>query len=107
MASHANCASNAWLRILGIDEFFDERILGQVSVLTPWICVAASAAAASAARAAAVTAGEACRDGAERTAGELADTAFGLAVSLQRLRWSGGKIGEGMLCTAELVGLGR
>lgn len=50
LAVKADCASDDWLSVLGVGEFFEPRLLEQARVLTPWICLAASAVAASAAR---------------------------------------------------------
>ncbi|MGC1285131.1 MAG: hypothetical protein WA895_19500, partial [Streptosporangiaceae bacterium] len=49
LAVKADCASDDWLSVLGVGEFFEPRLLEQARVLTPWICLAASAVAASAA----------------------------------------------------------
>jgi hypothetical protein len=99
LAAGADCTSDAWLSVLGVREFFEPRLLEQARVLTPWICLAATAVAASAARGWAQTA--------EPGARALASAAFDVAVSLQRLRWDGRKIGEGVLSTAGLIEEGR
>jgi hypothetical protein len=99
LTAGADGASDGWLSVLGVQEFFEPRLLGQARVLTPWICLAATAVAASAARGWAETAEESAR--------ALATAAFDVAVSLERLRWDGGKIGEGVLSTAGLLDLGR
>jgi hypothetical protein len=97
LTAGADCTSSEWLSVLGVAEFFEPRLLGQARVLCPWICLAATAAAASAARGWAEGVSE----------GALAAAAFDIAVSLERLRWDGGKIGEGVLSTAGLIDLGR
>jgi hypothetical protein len=97
LTAGADCTSDGWLSVLGVKEFFEPRLLEQARVLCPWICLAATAVAASAARGWA--------EGVNARA--LAAAAFDVAVSLQRLRWDGRKIGEGVLSTAELVDLGR
>jgi hypothetical protein len=104
LVAKADCASDDWLSVLGVGEFFEPRLLEQARVLTPWICLAASAAAASAARRwAEVTA----QPDAEPAARALATAAFDVAVGLERLRWDGRRIGEGVLSTGELIDLGR
>jgi hypothetical protein len=104
LAAKADCASDDWLSVLGVGEFFEPRLLEQARVLTPWICLAASAMAASAARRwAEVTA----QPDAEPAARALATAAFDVAVGLERLRWDGRRIGEGVLSTGELIDLGR
>jgi hypothetical protein len=104
LAAKADCASDDWLSVLGVGEFFEPRLLEQARVLTPWICLAASAVAASAARRwAEVTA----QPDAEPAARALATAAFDVAVGLERLRWDGRRIGEGVLSTGELIDLGR
>jgi hypothetical protein len=108
LTAGADCTSDRWLSVLGIKEFFEPRLLEQARVLTPWICLAATAVAASAARGWAQTAARPDSEPhAEMTARALASAAFDVAVSLQRLRWDGRKIGEGVLSTAELIDLGR
>jgi hypothetical protein len=97
LAAGADCTSDRWLSVLGVEEFFEPRLLEQARVLCPWICLAATAVAASAARGWA--------EGV--SAGALATAAFDVAVSLERLRWDGGTIGEGVLSTAGLIDLGR
>ena len=104
LVAKADCASDDWLSVLGVGEFFEPRLLEQARVLTPWICLAASAAAASAARRwAEVTA----QPDAEPAARALATAAFDVAVGLERLRWDGRRIGEGVLSTGGLIDLGR
>ena len=49
LVARSGCGSEDWLTILGVKEFFDHRLLGQARVLTPWICLAATAMAARAA----------------------------------------------------------
>ena len=99
LSAGTDCTSDGWLSVLGVQEFFEPRLLEQARVLTPWICLAATAVAASAARGWAETG--------EMSARALATAAFDVAVSLERLRWDGGKIGEGVLSTAGLLDLGR
>jgi hypothetical protein len=99
LTARADCTSDRWLSVLGVEEFFEPRLLEQARVLTPWICLAATAVAASAARGWARTA--------EGSARALASAAFDVAVSLERLRWDGRNLGEGVLSTAELIDLGR
>jgi hypothetical protein len=99
LTAGADCTSDRWLSVLGVQEFFEPRLLGQARVLCPWICLAATAVAASAARGWAETG--------EVGARTLATAAFDVAVALERLRWDGGKIGAGVLSTAELIDLGR
>ena len=50
LTARAGRAPGDWLGVLGVEEFFEPRLLEQARVLTPWICLAASAVAASAAR---------------------------------------------------------
>ena len=104
LAAKADCASDDWLSVLGVGEFFEPRLLEQARVLTPWICLAASAAAASAARRWAEVAAQ---PDAEPAARALATAAFDVAVGLERLRWEGRRIGEGVLSTGGLIDLGR
>jgi len=104
LAAKADCASDDWLSVLGVGEFFEPRLLEQARVLTPWICLAASAVAASAARRWAEVAAQ---PDAEPAARALATAAFGVAVGLERLRWDGRRIGEGVLSTGDLLDLGR
>ena len=104
LAASAGCACDDWLSVLGVDEFFEPRLLEQARVLTPWICLAASAVAASAAR---DWAEVAAQPGFELAAGALAAAAFDVAVRLQRLRWDGRRFGEGVLSTDALIALGR
>jgi Lon protease (S16) C-terminal proteolytic domain len=104
LAAKADCASDDWLSVLGVGEFFEPRLLEQARVLTPWICLAASAVAASAARRWAEVAAQ---PDAEPAARALATAAFDVAVGLERLRWDGRRIGEGVLSTGELIDLGR
>jgi hypothetical protein len=104
LAGTAKGGPSAWRKILGIDEFFDQRILGQARLFTPWICLAAAAAAASAARA---WGDGASRQDDEDGAWNLAVTALELAVALQRLRWEDGIVGDAVLSTAELCARGR
>ena len=105
LTAKADCAGDGWLSVLGVGEFFEPRLLEQARVLTPWICLAASAVAASAARGWAEAAERSTSDA--RDAGALATAAFDVAVRLERLRWDGRRIGEGVLSTAELIDLGR
>jgi hypothetical protein len=104
LAARAGCARDDWLSVLGVDEFFEPRLLEQARVLTPWICLAASAVAASAARG---WAEAAAQPGSAPGARALAAAAFDVAVRLERLRWDGRRIGEGVLSTGELLDLGR
>jgi hypothetical protein len=106
LAAGADCGAPAWPEVLGVEEFFDPRLLEQARVLTPWICLAAAAVAAAAARGwaeATVQPGQP----AEPSARARAAVAFDVAVSLERLRWEGRRIGEGLVSTAELLDLGR
>jgi hypothetical protein len=105
LTAKADCACDGWLSVLGVGEFFEPRLLEQARVLTPWICLAASAVAASAARGWAEVAGRSASEA--RDARALAAAAFGVAVRLERLRWDGRRIGEGVLSTGELIDLGR
>ena len=104
LTARAGRAPGDWLSVLGVEEFFEPRLLEQARVLTPWICLAASAVAASAARGWAEAAPQ---PGSEPAARALAAAAFDVAVGLQRLRWDGRRLGEGVLSTAELIDLGR
>jgi hypothetical protein len=104
LTAKAGCAPDDWLSVLGVEEFFEPRLLEQARVLTPWICLAASAVAASAARGWAEVAAQPDSEPAARA---LATAAFDVAVRLERLRWDGRRIGEGVLSTGELIGLGR
>jgi hypothetical protein len=104
LAAKADCVSDDWLSVLGVGEFFEPRLLEQARVLTPWICLAASAMAASAARRWTEVAAQ---PGAEPAARALATAAFDVAVGLERLRWDGRRIGEGVLSTGDLIDLGR
>jgi Lon protease (S16) C-terminal proteolytic domain len=104
LVAKADCATDDWLSVLGVGEFFEPRLLEQARVLTPWICLAASAAAASAARR---WADVAAHPDAEPAARALATAAFDVAVGLERLRWAGRRIGEGVLSTSGLIDLGR
>jgi hypothetical protein len=104
LAVKADCASDDWLSVLGVGEFFEPRLLEQARVLTPWICLAASAVAASAARRWAEVAAQPDPEPAARA---LATAAFDVAVGLERLRWDGRRIGEGVLSTGDLIDLGR
>jgi hypothetical protein len=107
LTAAADCASDEWLSVLGVSEFFEPRLLEQARVLTPWICLAATAVAAAAARGWAEAAAQPDSGPGAVSARALATAAFGVAVSLQRLRWDGGNIGEGVLSTAGLIDLGR
>jgi hypothetical protein len=108
LTAGADCTSDGWLSVLGVKEFFEPRLLEQARVLTPWICLAATAVAASAARGWAQTAARQHPEPhAEVSARALATAAFDVAVSLERLRWDGSKVGESVLGTAELIDLGR
>jgi hypothetical protein len=107
LAARADCGADAWHEVLGVEEFFDPRLLGQTLVLTPWICLAAAAVAAAAARGWAEDAAPGQPAGREPAARALAGVAFDIAVSLERLRWDGRRIGEGLISTAELLELGR
>jgi hypothetical protein len=104
LTAKADCACDGWLSVLGVGEFFEPRLLEQARVLTPWICLAASAVAASAARG---WAEAAAQPDSEPAARALATAAFDVAVRLERLRWDGRRIGEGVLSTGELIDLGR
>lgn|GEM_PF-6208079 len=104
LAAKADCASDDWLSVLGVGEFFEPRLLEQARVLTPWICLAASAVTASAARRWVEVAAQ---PDAEPAARALATAAFDVAVGLERLRWDGRRIGEGVLSTGDLIDLGR
>lgn len=105
---HDDCGSDAWLNVLGVEEFFDQRLLGQTRVFTPWICLAAVAVAARAAQDWAQSAARDAR-GTDAVAAswELALTAFGLAVSCQALRWQDARLDAGPISTSELIGKGR
>ncbi|HUD35839.1 MAG TPA: hypothetical protein VMR14_03010 [Streptosporangiaceae bacterium] len=102
-AGEAPGAPRLWRQILGVNEFFDFRLLNEPEVFTPWICLAASAVAASTANLATRRAREAVRPGAVREAGALAGLAFELAVSLQRLRWAGERVGTQRTSSPELL----
>jgi hypothetical protein len=104
LAAKAGCASDDWLTVLGVEEFFEPRLLEQARVLTPWICLAASAVAASAAR---TWAEATLRPDSGPAAWALATAAFDVAAGLERLRWDGRRLGEGVLRTGELIDLGR
>lgn len=106
LAGRADCGSDTWLSVLGVDEFFDHRLLGQVHLRTPWLCVAASALAASAARHWGSLASRQ-DDRAEASARMLAITSFRLAATFQQLRWSGKRLGEGVISTDRLIQVGR
>ena len=102
LAAKADCSCDDWRSVLGVGEFFEPRLLEQARVLTPWICLAASAVAASAARGCAEAA---LRPDSGPAAWALATTAFDVAVRLERLRWDGKRLGEGVLRTGEQSGL--
>ena len=104
LVAKADCASDDWLSVLGVGEFFEPRLLEQARVLTSWICLAASAVGAAAARR---WADLAAQPAAEPAARALATAAFDVAVALERLRWDGRRIGEGVVSTGELIDLGR
>jgi Lon protease (S16) C-terminal proteolytic domain len=104
LAAKADLGSDDWLGVLGVAEFFEPRLLEQARVLTPWICLAASAVAAAAARGWAEVAAQ---PGAGPAALALARAALDVAVGLERLRWDGRRIGEGVLSTGELIDQGR
>ncbi len=107
LAHDADCASGDWLEVLGVSEFFDHHLLVQPALLTPWICLTASAVcAASACRAARLArTGQGESDRREATAS--AALAFDLAVLLERHRWSGGTVGSVRTSSAELMEAGR
>lgn len=108
LAARSDCTADAWLGVLGVGEFFDRRLLEQTRVLTPWICLAATAVAASAAyKWAQLAAHHDPNSIADMDTWVLATTAFDLAVSLEELRWSGGTMGAGPLSTLELIDAGR
>ena len=107
LAAEPDCTALAWLNVLGVEEFFDRRLLEQSRLLTPWICLVATAVAANAARSWAETA---ARQDADTTVGDawlLATAAFDLALSLEEFRWSGGNIGDGPIGTRQLIDMGR
>ena len=108
LVAAADCGSDDWANVLGVEEFFDHRLLEQARVLTPWICLAAAAVTARAARDWAETA---ARQGpgtdASAASCALATTAFDLAVSLQALRWNGARFGTGPISTEGLIDKGR
>ena len=108
LVAAADCDSDGWANVLGVEEFFDHRLLEQARVLTPWICLAATAVTARAARDWAETA---ARQGpgtdASAASCALATTAFDLAVSLQALRWNGARFGAGPISTEGLIDKGR
>lgn len=106
LAREADTVSDAWLEVLGVHEFFDQHLLGQVGVLTPWICLAASAVSASSARQAAQSArlGQAPDEVAYDLARAI--VAFELAVSLEQLRLSNVIVGAGITSSANLIDTG-
>ena len=106
LAAHADCTSGAWLDVLGVNEFFDYRLLDQPRVLTPWVCLAGAAVAASAARAWAEISVQQDQQ-ADPAARALAATAFDLAVALEKHRWSNRRLGEQVTSTTELIEIGR
>ncbi len=105
LVARSDCESGAWRTVLGVEEFFDPRLLGQARVLTPWICLAATAVAARAARDWAKTATR--PDPAGSASWALMTTAFDLAVALQALRWQGVEFAVGPISTMELIDTGR
>ena len=108
LAARSGCGSDAWRSVLGVEKFFDHRLLEQPRVLRPWICLAAAAVAARAARDEAETAtrvGPGTGAAAARWA--LAATAFDLAVALQELRWQDAEFTTGPISTRELIDTGR
>ena len=108
LAGCGDCASDDWLTVLGVEEFFDHGLLGQPHILTPWVCLAAAAAAASAAHRWAEIARQPDAGGGPETAARaVAVAAFELAVSLQRFRWSGQRVGVGVISTTELIEVGQ
>ena len=108
LVARSGCGSEDWLTVLGVDEFFDHRLLEQARVRTPWICLGATAVAARAARDEAEAAmGYGSRSQAGAVGWTLAVTAFDLAVALQELRWQGAEFGTGPISTEELIGTGR
>jgi hypothetical protein len=108
LAAGADGGADAWHEVLGVEEFFDPRLLEQARVLTPWICRAPAGGAPAAARGWAEAAAQPGQPAdTEPAARALAAVAFDVAVSLERLRWDGRRIGEGLISTAELLDLGR
>ena len=108
LVTGADCGSEAWPTVLGVEDFFDHRLLEQARVLTPWICLAATAVAARAARDWAESATPHDRRTEARAARwALATTAFDLAVWWQALRWNGVEFGTGPISTEELINTGR
>lgn len=108
LAAQADCTSSEWLSVLGVEEFFDKRLLAQPRVLTPWLCLTAATVAAAAARSwAQIDDGRQAPDGTGRDVAELAASALSLAVVLQRHRWSGHGLGEGITSTPELIESGK
>ena len=105
LVARSEGGSEAWRTVLGVEEFFDPRLLGQARVLTPWICMAATAVAARAARDWAEPATGPDQAGAASWA--LVTTAFDLAVALQTLRWQDVEFGADPISTAELIDTGR
>ena len=106
LACQADCGADSWLGVLGVEEFFDQRLLGQVKLRTPWLCLAVSALAAAATCHWARIAPGPDQD-AEARAAILAITTLDLAVALEELRWSGASLGAGVISTAALTGIGR
>lgn len=106
LAGEADCASPSWVTVLGVGEFFDVRLLSQVHLRTPWLCLAASALAAAAARGWAATA-TGPGEPAATTTQTLGLVAVHLAMDLQELRWNGVQLGENVTSTAELIEAGR
>lgn len=106
LAGQADCGAESWLGVLGVEEFFDQRLLGQVKLRTPWLCLAVSALAAAAACHWARIAPGPDQDAEDRGA-ILAITTLDLAVALEELRWSGASLGAGVISTAALIGIGR
>ena len=106
LAGQADCHDGTWRTVLGIDEFIDVRLLSQVHLRTPWLCLAAAALAASAARGWAL-AGADPEEPAAATAKAVALAAFDVAVGLQELRWNGVQLGEDVITSDELNTIGR
>ncbi len=105
MVARSDCGSQAWRTVLGVEEFFDPRLLGQARVLTPWICLAATAVAARAARDWVETVTRPGQAGTVSWA--FVTTAFDLALVLQTLRWQGVEFGADPTSTTELIDTGR
>ncbi len=103
IARDSDGSASAWMPALGVEEFFDRRLLSQPAVFTPWLCLAAAAVSASSACRAAEVAGPAATPGERHGALAHAVVAFELALALQHIRWNGATIRTGETTSADLT----